>query len=340
MSIRLRAGFTLIEVLVVVAIIALLAAILLPSLMKAREQSTGAVCSTNMHQIMLGMHMYVAANKVLPGTGSVLGNSWSEAGRPGGGSFPSGAANWKPGDSWLGLPYVSSPYLPPGAPPPPWNISIPEQQAVWDFVAAYAPHKGSLYRYVRNEKAYLCPKDSKGNPDPEDPKGGGGNGRFSYTLLGTLGFRSPENCIRFKYAQDMTQATGAMNAGSTRLTIKAGTAVNWGMSKLFTLVEEHPWNNTNHGRPSDDWAFDSYLAFRHHTTLRGGKGMFAFLDGHVEAKQYDYFVLQPGSVPPTYNKFVGVDLFNQYKMPYPAWTDGGNNADAAGWIYHFAYPYK
>ena len=51
-------GFTLVELLVVVAIIALLIAILLPSLKKAREQSRLAVCCSNLRQISIGFMMY------------------------------------------------------------------------------------------------------------------------------------------------------------------------------------------------------------------------------------------------------------------------------------------
>jgi prepilin-type N-terminal cleavage/methylation domain-containing protein/prepilin-type processing-associated H-X9-DG protein len=53
-----RCGFTLIEVLVVVAIIALLVAILLPSLTRAREQGKAIVCSNNLRQIANGWHLY------------------------------------------------------------------------------------------------------------------------------------------------------------------------------------------------------------------------------------------------------------------------------------------
>jgi prepilin-type N-terminal cleavage/methylation domain-containing protein/prepilin-type processing-associated H-X9-DG protein len=47
---HMKRGFTLIEVLVVVAIIALLIAILLPSLQKARDSARTAVCASNMKQ--------------------------------------------------------------------------------------------------------------------------------------------------------------------------------------------------------------------------------------------------------------------------------------------------
>ncbi len=51
-------GFTLVELLVVVAIIALLVAILVPSLLEARELAKRSICASNLHQIGLGMVLY------------------------------------------------------------------------------------------------------------------------------------------------------------------------------------------------------------------------------------------------------------------------------------------
>jgi len=57
MKTSFRAGFTLIEVLVVVAIIALLIAILLPSLHVARENARATVCGSNMRQALAGLFL-------------------------------------------------------------------------------------------------------------------------------------------------------------------------------------------------------------------------------------------------------------------------------------------
>lgn len=51
-------GFTLVELLIVIAIIALLAALLLPSLKSAREQGKRASCANNERQLGLAMFMY------------------------------------------------------------------------------------------------------------------------------------------------------------------------------------------------------------------------------------------------------------------------------------------
>ena len=60
--VRIRA-FTLIEVLVVVAIIALLVSILLPSLANAREQARVAVCLSNLRQLSNASNAYMQTER-------------------------------------------------------------------------------------------------------------------------------------------------------------------------------------------------------------------------------------------------------------------------------------
>ena len=60
---RKRAAFTLVELLVVVAIIALLTALLLPSLNRARFVTRLSVCGGNLRQIGVGAFSYATANK-------------------------------------------------------------------------------------------------------------------------------------------------------------------------------------------------------------------------------------------------------------------------------------
>ena len=59
-------GFTLVELLVVVAIIALLVSILLPTLGRAREQTRRTMCLANVRNIGVGLVLYAQANKGKP----------------------------------------------------------------------------------------------------------------------------------------------------------------------------------------------------------------------------------------------------------------------------------
>jgi prepilin-type N-terminal cleavage/methylation domain-containing protein len=64
-----KGAFTLIELLVAIAIIAILAALLLPELVLAKRRAQSTACISNLRQLGLAMHAYLADYHVYPGSG-------------------------------------------------------------------------------------------------------------------------------------------------------------------------------------------------------------------------------------------------------------------------------
>lgn len=72
-AMRSTKGFTLIEILVVVAIIALLVSILMPAMNWARERGRATVCSSNLRTIGQALDYYLKANEdTLPDSGGAF----------------------------------------------------------------------------------------------------------------------------------------------------------------------------------------------------------------------------------------------------------------------------
>jgi prepilin-type N-terminal cleavage/methylation domain-containing protein len=85
-----RRAFTVVELLVVISIIALLVALLLPVVMRAREEGRRVQCMSNLRQLMHAVIMYGAdSNHFFPGSAIAAGlNSLAP--------FPSDWIHWEP----------------------------------------------------------------------------------------------------------------------------------------------------------------------------------------------------------------------------------------------------
>jgi prepilin-type N-terminal cleavage/methylation domain-containing protein len=108
-SLSRKSGFTLVEIMIVVAIIGLLAAIAIPNFVKARTTAQKNACINNLRQIDGAKEQWALESKIAPGTAAdntaidayIKGGSPS---CPGGGTYTYNAVDTPPSCSLAAAP--------------------------------------------------------------------------------------------------------------------------------------------------------------------------------------------------------------------------------------------
>jgi prepilin-type N-terminal cleavage/methylation domain-containing protein/prepilin-type processing-associated H-X9-DG protein len=138
-------GFTLIEMLIVIAIIGILAAILFPVFGRVRESGRTAACASNLKQLGLAFTQYLQ----------------DSGGRyPGGGQWQA----WANGGHWV----KGVNGTPPTGDGSPGALADLTANASGDFPYRVANNAkadvegGALYPYVKSSKVYVCPSNRDG----------------------------------------------------------------------------------------------------------------------------------------------------------------------------------
>lgn len=140
---RARAGFTLVELMVAIGIIALLAGLLFPVMKGVRDRGKVTVCSNNLKQLGTAFQQYLQDNQQR---------------YPGGGQYQ----EWASGGHWIGadLNGANATGTNGGAKV---SLTDPQDTVGQPYTGAEAkPEKGALYPYVKNAQIYVCPSEPNG----------------------------------------------------------------------------------------------------------------------------------------------------------------------------------
>jgi prepilin-type N-terminal cleavage/methylation domain-containing protein len=218
-------GLTLTELLVVIAVIAILAALLLPSLSRAKNQAAKATDLNNHRQVMIALHIYTGDNR-----DTLTWPNWDY-----GGAMPDGTAR----SGWLYTPDLSA-----------------------TGPAVFKALTGLLWDSLREPRVFLCPMDQ---PAKAIYSGGSVEERkqqlSSYIMNGAvMGFRSgfhsnavpvripemqPGDCVLFeaddRYARNFNDGSSWPSEGITARHLQGATQA--AIDGSASYVRDDAWSD-------------------------------------------------------------------------------------------------
>jgi len=272
-----RAGFSLIELLIVIAIIGVLTGLTLAGVQKAREAAARARCQNQLRQIGLAFHQHHQDHNVLPGNGG-----WD------------GAQTIPTISGTRTTPYTYDFEIPQ---PWQWGVGDPalgprEQMGSWAFSILAYLEQGAVFReraWQEPVAIYACPsrRPPQAMPATNDSRGvyngGGWNwGKVDYAANARLIPDRPD-CLTFHDIRDGLSNT--ILVGEKAMAPENYTSGTWWWDEPFFLGGSDSTSRKGTGLVRDG-SVDALLTRENWGSAHPGAANFLFADGSVRTIRY------------------------------------------------------